>query len=64
MFMRYSDTYSVNCEKEGLLSVDTELMNTFDVVLICNTFVVPITPVRAMLTGTNPGFWNYVSSLK
>lgn len=38
-------------------------MNTFGV-LICNTCVVPITPVRAMSTGTNLRFWNYVSSLK
>ena len=42
----------------------TELLNTFDVVLIGNAFVVPITPVRAMSSGTNLGFWNYVSSLK
>lgn len=42
----------------------TELMNTFDVVLICNTSVVPVTPVRAMSTGTNLEIWNYVSSLK
>lgn len=30
-----------------MVSVDTELMNTSDV-LICNIFVVSITPVRAM----------------
>lgn len=62
--MRYSDTYSVNFQKEGLLSADTELMNSFDVLICNNTFVVPITPVRAMSTGTNLGFQNYVSSLK
>lgn len=35
--------------------MNTELMNTFDVVLICNTFVVPIIPVRAISTGPNLG---------
>lgn len=47
-----------------MLSVDTELMNAFDVVLVCNTFVVSITPVRAMWTETKIGFWNSVSDLK
>lgn len=44
--------------------MDAELVNTFDVILICNVFVVPITAVGAMSTETNLGFWNYVSSLK
>lgn len=32
--------------------MSTDLMNTFDIVLICNTFI-PIIPVRATSTGPN-----------
>lgn len=35
--------------------MNTDLMNSFDVVLICNAFVVPITPVRAVSAGPNLG---------
>lgn len=34
--------------------MNTDLMSTFDIVLISNTFV-PITPVRAISTGPNLG---------
>lgn len=35
--------------------MNTDMLNTFDVVLICSAFVVPITPVRAIPTGLNLG---------
>lgn len=34
--------------------MNTDLINTFKVVLICKTFV-PITPVKAISTGPNLG---------
>lgn len=33
--------------------MNADRMNTFDVVLICNAFVVLITPARAISTGPN-----------
>lgn len=44
--------------------MDTDLTITFNVLWICNTFVVPITHVRTISTRKNLGFLNFVSSLK